>query len=47
MLVLYRKLFNSNCFVLYVEVYVIDKTCCENVPNQTMDCAVNPGLIMN
>ena len=33
-------------FVLYVEVYVIDKTRCEYEPNETMDYAVNPGLIM-
>ena len=32
--------------VLYIEVYVIDKTSHEHEPNQTMDYAVNPRLII-
>ena len=32
-------------FVLYIEVYVIYKTCGEYEPNQTADYVVNPGLI--
>ena len=35
----------SPYFVLYIEVYVIDKTWCKYKPNQTNDYAVNPGLI--
>ena len=34
-------------FVLYIEVYIINKTLCEYEPNQTTDYAVNPGLIMS
>ena len=34
-------------FVLYIKVYVINKTWCEYEPNQTADYAANPGLIMN
>ena len=32
-------------FVLYIKVYVIDKTRCEYEPNQTADYAVNMGFI--
>ena len=32
--------------VLYIEVYVIDKTWSEYEPNQTTDYVVNLGLIM-
>ena len=32
-------------FVLYIEVYVIDKTWCEPESNQTTDYAANRGLI--
>ena len=31
--------------VLYIKVYVVDKTWCEYEPNQTTDYAVNPQLI--
>ena len=33
--------------VVYIEVYVIDKPCCEYEPNKTTDYAVNPKLITN
>ena len=32
-------------FALYIDVYVIDKTWCEYECNQTMDYALNTGLI--
>ena len=44
MLVLCPRQF-SPYFVLYIDVYVIDKTSHEHEPNQTMGYAVNPGLI--